>query len=146
MESKFDVGHLIGTWVLESWEFEREDGTKYYPMGQDCLGRLVYTPDGYMSGMLMKKDRRKFPTQGIFDGSVDQRAAAFNEMIAYSGRYEVGETKITHLVDVSLFPNWIGTKQERFFEWSPGRLILSTAPVSVKDGKKEIGRLIWRRP
>ena len=42
-------------------------------------------------------------------GTDDERARAFATFIAYGGRYEVTGDTVTHHVETSLFPNWVGT-------------------------------------
>ena len=39
--------------------------------------------------------------------------------------------KVIHHVELSLFPNWCGTDQERFIELDGERLTITTAPVQV---------------
>ncbi|ARV59080.1 cylclase [Nostocales cyanobacterium HT-58-2] len=135
---------IVGTWRLVSWENRDEQGKVTYPYGKDALGYLVYNADGYMCATLSKKDRPNFPGGDILAGTLEEQAKAVQTYIAYCGKYQVQPDKVVHLPDVSLFPNYIGTKQERLFKLEKGQLILTHAP-ELMDGKKQTPFLIWER-
>lgn len=137
---------LIGTWNLLSWEFRNSDGSTYYPMGKDCLGQIIYTREGLMSVHLMKKERKPFINNGLFDGKTDEKASIADSFIAYAGKFSISENIVTHDIKLCSFPNWIGTKQKRFFELKGNnQLILSTPPLQVKNNEFETAYLIWER-
>ena len=71
---------------------------------------------------------------------------AFEGYISYCGFYEVNEQErfVLHNLQLSWFPNWVGTEQKRFFEFAGDRLILKTPPVTVL-GEAQVHRLIWQR-
>ncbi|MDQ6669248.1 MAG: lipocalin-like domain-containing protein, partial [Chloroflexota bacterium] len=52
--------NLIGTWRLLALEALGADGVVRYRMGEDAVGYLIYTADGYMSGHLMRPGRAGF--------------------------------------------------------------------------------------
>jgi hypothetical protein len=56
---------------------------------------------------------------------------------------------VIHEVEVSLFPNWIGTVQIREMEWAPndrgGQDLLLSAQSTSRKGEIVTNRLIWRR-
>ena len=85
-----------------------------------------------------------FAAGDILSGTIEEQAAAAATCIAYAGRYEVLDTIITHYVEVSLFPNWVGSAQERFFEFTGDRLSLSTRPM-LQRGSKQRAYLVWQR-
>ncbi len=60
---------LIGTWRLISWENRSLDGQISYPLGQDAVGYLLYTPDGYMCVAIMRPNRPAFATADLFGGA-----------------------------------------------------------------------------
>jgi Lipocalin-like domain len=44
---------LIGAWKLVSYEERPVDGSpSFYPMSEQPMGIIMYTPDGYMSAQL----------------------------------------------------------------------------------------------
>ncbi|AFZ28182.1 hypothetical protein Cylst_6220 [Cylindrospermum stagnale PCC 7417] len=135
---------VLGTWRLVSWENKDEQGNVTYPYGKDALGYLVYNADGYMCATLSKKNRPNFPGGDILAGTLEEQAMAVQTYIAYCGKYKVEPGKVTHLVDVSLFPNYIGTKQERFFKFTNGKLVLTHAP-ELMDGKLQTPSIIWEK-
>jgi len=56
----------------------------------------------------------------------------------------VAGDSVYHHIEVSLFPNWIGDKQERFFEFDGNRLTLST-PLQLVGGMMLSSHLVWER-
>jgi Lipocalin-like domain len=47
-------------------------------------------------------------------------------------------------VELSLFPNWVGSDQERWVELAGRRRILSASPLLLA-GKQQVPRLVWER-
>ncbi len=47
---------LIGTWRLKSWTSLKNGEPVGYPMGEDAKGQIIYSPEGRMSGFLMRRD------------------------------------------------------------------------------------------
>ncbi|WP_445312295.1 lipocalin-like domain-containing protein [Microcoleus vaginatus] len=43
-----------------------------------------------------------------------------------------------------MFPNWVVTDQERFFEFKDDRLTFSTPLIPI-GGEEQIAYLIWKR-
>ena len=135
---------LLGTWRLLSWENRGAEGEVTHPLGRDAVGYLTYTADGYMFVVLMRAERAAFSADDLLAGSRDERAAAAASYISYAGTYELRASTVVHHVRASLFPNWVGTDQERLVEWDGGRLILSTVPT-VFGGQRRTARLVWER-
>jgi len=129
---------LVGTWQLVAFESHRPDRPLRYPFGPDAVGILVYTADGFMSGQLMRPGRQPFAASTMPGGTdADLREAALG-YVAYAGPYDVDEARgvVRHHVMMSLFPNLVGTVQERTVVLDGDRLTLA-AP----DG----ARIHWRR-
>lgn len=115
-------------------------------MGDAPDGLLAYTGVGTMIGIMGPGDRPRFATDDVTGGSPDEQAQAFATFIAYGGRYEVEGDTVTHHVETSLFPNWIGTQQRRRFALSPdGQVLTLTSPPLVLGGATRIQRLTWER-
>lgn len=137
---------LVGGWRLSAWVSIADDGSETRPMGDAPDGLLAYTGDGTMIGIMGPGDRPRFATDDVTGGSPDERAQAFATFIAYGGRCEVDGETVTHHVDTSLFPNWIGTEQRRRFALSDdGRILTLTSPPLVLGGATRIQRLTWER-
>ncbi len=135
---------FVGTWRLLSYEVRRADGEVRYPWGQDPVGLLMYSEEGYVSVAMMSANRPRFAAKDIKRGTIEEKVAAVDTYISYCGRYEVQGDTVIHHVEVCLFPNWIGNDQKRTFEFDGDRLLLSTEPIAVGE-MNWTGHLIWER-
>ena len=79
-------------------------------------------------------------------GSEREIRAAFINMICYFGHYQVEESeqRVVHQVEGCSFPNWIGSRQVRFYAFSGDRLTLRTVPLQLGNGV-QVGELVWQR-
>ena len=135
---------FIGTWRLVSCRWVDDDGRVTYPYGRSPVGYLIYTNTGHMAVNFMSATRRRFASENRMKGTPKEERAARKSYQSYSGRYEVRGDKIIHHVEVSLFPNWVGREQARFYELEGDRLCLSTEPLPF--GKShQTARLEWER-
>ena len=137
-----DFRRFLGTWRLVSVETREADGS-VFRRGRR-IGYIIYSEDGYMSVAFMKEGRPKFASGDIRGGTVEEKVAAVEGYVSYSGRYEVEGDRVIHHIEVSLFPNWIGASQERAFEFEGDRLTLST-PLMLVGGRQLSTHLIWER-
>ncbi len=135
---------LISTWRLVSWENHSTNGQISYPLGQDAVGYIIYTPDGYMSVTIMRPNREKFSSDDLLGGTRVEKARAAEAYVSYCGRYEFRGDVVIHYVELSLVPNRVGTEQERLVELSGNRLTLSTRPLLFKR-KLQTAHLFWER-
>ncbi len=104
----------------------------------------MYNDDGYMSVAFMHTDRPPFASEDMRAGTAEEKGAAFDSYQSYCGTYEVFDDKVVHHIEVSLYPNWIGLAQERFFELDGDKLSLSTPPLLL-EGVQQTAHLIWQR-
>ena len=123
-------------------ETRKEDGSLH--RSGKRTGYLIYSPEGYMGVSFMKEGRTEFASGDIRGGTVEEKIEAFNGYISYSGRFEVSEDTVTHVIEVSLFPNWIGERQERYYEFDGKRLTLST-PLQLVGGIQLSSHLVWEK-
>ncbi len=115
-------------------------------MGDTPSGLLIYSGDGAMVGILGSGDRPRFAADDVTGGTDEERVRAFTTFIAYGGRFEIDGDVISHHVDTSLFPNWIGTVQRRRWELDEaGRWLTLTSPPVTLGGATRIQRLTWER-
>jgi hypothetical protein len=135
---------FVGTWRLVSFEARSSGGSIAYPLGADACGFIMYSADGYVSVLLSRAGRTLFGTPDIFAGSETQLATAARAVISYAGRFEVQGEWVRHSVDVSLFPDWAGSTQQRRYAFEGQRLTLSTDPVLL-EGEHRTAVLIWER-
>jgi hypothetical protein len=141
-------GGLVGTWRLRSWEAvsatEGEPAAR--PMGDDPEGLLVYTDEGTMLVLIGRPRRERFASDDLLDATLDERSAAIETFIAYGGSYTVDGETVAHRVEMSLFPNWVGTIQERNVELDPsGEVLTLTSGVIRVRGSERRQRLVWER-
>lgn len=137
---------LAGVWRLVSSEFRTSSGEVVYPLGEDALGQAIFTDSGYLSAQLMRSGRPNFASGDQAGGTPQEVQAALQGYAAYYGRCEldVENRTITTTVEGSLFPNWVGSRQLRYYELSAKQLVLRTPPIAFGD-KKFTGVLNWER-
>ena len=138
---------LIGAWELVSYvERDSPDGPARYPHGEDALGLIMYTPDGYMSAQIMTPGRPAYDQPIARGGTTEQAAAAALGYLAYSGPYSVDESTgvVDHHVAVCLLPNWLGSTQVRHTQLDEDRLTISST-TALADGGKVWSTMVWTR-
>jgi len=135
---------FVGTWRLISNETKETSGEISHPFGKDATGYVIYTQDGYLALTIMGPNRGSFPSADIRAGSLEEKQAAFDSYLTYSGTYEVLGDKVVHHIEQSLFPNWSGADQVRFFQFSGDRLILRTPPLAVGGAERTL-YVTWQR-
>jgi hypothetical protein len=135
---------FVGTWHLISNESKSAGGEVSCPFGKDATGHLIYTEDGHVACTIMGPDRARFVSTDIRAGNLEDKRAAFDTYLTYCGTYEVMGDKVVHHLEQSLFPNWTGGDQERFFQFSGNQLILRTPPLAVGGAERTL-RVVWQR-
>ncbi len=132
----------VGAWRLLAFELEIEGrAERAQPMGPCPRGRLVLTPDGFMTGIIVAANR----TPGRSDPEL---AALFRSMLAYTGRYRLEGDRFVTVVDASWNEAWTGTEQARTFALDGDRLDIVSpwAPHPLKpDAPAARGVLRWVR-
>lgn len=134
---------ITGAWNLVSFEQETQEGKVTYPLGIDAQGSIYYLPDGFVSVHIMQVNRSEFVAPALYANC--QLKYTDLGYLAYSGRFSLNqsETVMTHHIDISLFPEWIGGQQVRIIKLDGEHLSLSSdGPV----GPDKIQfRLHWKR-
>ncbi|MSP02427.1 MAG: hypothetical protein EXR07_15460 [Acetobacteraceae bacterium] len=137
-----DLAPLVGSWRLISVEATFTDtGEHRTTFGLNPSGRVVVTSGGRIMFLITKTDR-------LPPANDAARASLFNETIAYSGtlRSDVPGEFIT-TVEMSLFPEEVGTEKRRLFTIDGDRLTI-TRPAQtsrVTQGRVAVSNLIWER-
>ena len=101
---------------------------------QATRGRLVYDAAGSMSVHIMRSARRHCESETKLGASDAEMKTAYEGCEAYLSMHSVDATRhtIEHKVLGSLFPNWTGSKQTRFYALeATNRFVLSTAPIGA---------------
>lgn len=108
----------------------------------------MYDAQGHMNGQVMQRERPPLPKGRDDQNARDAYHAILRGYIAYFGTYDIDKATgtITHHVQGSLIPDWVGTAQVRLYEFSNNgnQLILRTPPSSLR-GEVLRGELIWEK-
>ena len=137
---------LIGTWRLRSWTNTAGDAPAVDPLGPTPIGYILYNADGYMAVEIMAAGRAPYREPDPFGGTPQERSAAIGAYLSYSGRFEVlpEEGAVIHHIEVSSYPNWVGTAQLRLVGLDGDQLTLSTRPMAL-GGVEQRAELAWER-
>lgn len=132
---------LVGAWKLIEYSIEdkNKNGEKFYPLGKDVTGFILYTPDGYMSAQMMAAGRPVYAEGRLHTGTIDEMAKAAKGYMAYSGQYEVDEDTHTlyHHMEVSMNPTWLGQTQKRFVKLEDNIITITNSANNAI--------LVWKR-
>lgn len=135
---------LIGVWALKSFNLvlasSPDSPAVFQPLGEDPLGRIVFTAGNYMFCTLTsRKGSEPIQSPSWVTASDDEVLNAARSLTTYCGPFRVftedGQNLVSTQVEVALDPNWIGKPQVRRWEVTGNKLILRpkqefTLPVS----------------
>lgn len=139
---------LIGAWSLETYVEMPVDGSPAaHPFGEAPEGFIMYTSDGYMSAQLCKPGRRAFSSGDWFHGTDAEYRSQGSGYIAYCGPFHVDEStqELTHVIAVSLFPNWAGQAQARTVTFDGDYLVLGNSSQYISGGKVVNAEIRWKK-
>lgn len=136
---------FVGSWKFVSLIGKSTEGDVFIPYGENLYGKIMYDAGGHMSVLLMRPDRPKFASGDIYGGTPEEMKFAFENFDAYCGTYEVDVEKgtVTHRIEGCRFPNWEGTHQVRYYEFSGDTLTLS-ATLSLKEKEWALEAILIR--
>jgi hypothetical protein len=114
----------------------------------DC-GAMVYRPEAleggdksYFHGCHAARPA-KLLDERLTRGYARRKVAIREHVWSLPWTVRVRDGRVIHHVEVSLFPNWRGTDQERFVDVDGDRLTITTAPLQI--GGTTSSRLAWER-
>lgn len=140
------TANLVGAWSLESYVDTIDGAETMHPLGLDPKGLLIYTPDGFMSALLMRTDSSLLNLGNANEriGSDGPEKAGY--FIGYSGTYHFDEHAATvfHMASVSFAPGLIGRRLERRVKLDGDHLTLTVATSRV-EGNPVTSSLSWLR-
>jgi hypothetical protein len=139
------MSSIVGRWEIVAWEQAYDDGRVVRPLGEDLVGFVEYSADRHVTVMISAAGRPQFVTGGQWDATDSERAAAYGSMLAYSGTYEVDADTVTHVVEQSLYPNWVGGRQRRRLRWRPDGCLALEARLEEGTPQARTARLVWSR-
>lgn len=137
---------FVGVWALESFAEQSDADEKSAPLGEDPLGFLIYTADGFVSAQLMRADRKLFKSDPWEAGASSDAVDLTKDYIAYCGRYEINKesSEVIHMPQVALLPNLVHQEQHRRFTFEGDTLTLVTTRRRP-NGSVVVSTLLWRR-
>ena len=124
---------ITGTWHLHEWTALKNGENDGTPMGADARGQIIYADDGYMSAFLMRADFHE-------SGGV----ATAETSLAYGGTWKFGDGVLTHQIEFSSLPHWVGRTLERAVERDGDTMTLRTEPEISKSGNRYEHALVWK--
>jgi hypothetical protein len=130
---------LVGAWEMVSFETIAADGTRR-PGAYD-RGQITYDASGRMSAQLMSSANKA----DAAPQTDEARAAAYRRYLGYYGPFVVDEAKgiVTHIVEGSSNPSWVGSRQVRYYELSEKDAQLT---LMVKNAEGRVtSTLVWKR-
>jgi hypothetical protein len=139
---------LVGAWRLVS--VEGTDATFHFPFDHPT-GIITYDRSGWMAVQIDVKGVRKPFVNGPASGTGEEKAAAFDNYLAYYGTYtlDLKAQTITHHLEDASPPNWRGVNNVRWFEFQGNdRLLLiprEDGKGGVIDRKNATYKLLWER-
>jgi hypothetical protein len=138
---------LIGVWTLRTYSDVTEGGAANYPFGEEANGLLIYTPDGFVSALLMAPDRPNLTGESFTDGTPEQYTSAGRGFIGYVGRFDVDEAQfvVTHSPTVAFAPNMVGSNQRRLVDLQGDVLVLTAEHGLVAGSPPTRSKLEWVR-
>ena len=131
---------LAGSWKLNSWTIQVIGGDATEPFGPNPKGRAVFTPDGYVTFVIVAANRKPAAND-------EESAALLKTLMVYTGPFTIENDKFTTKVDISWNELLTGQDQVRFFKLEGDKLTIRTAEQAsaVYPGKKVVGTLTWER-
>lgn len=136
---------LIGRWDIVSFEQEYDSGKKLFPFGEAIEGFVRYCDDGDMIVFIAKKNRPNFETGGQWNANDAEKGAAYNSVLSYAGRWSVEGDTVSHFIDFSVFPNWVGGVQKRKLRVIDATTIALEARLEDGTPEARTARLIWSK-
>lgn len=138
-----DAAALIGSWRMISWTREApRTGELRDVLGPDPIGYIAYHADGRMMATVLRRDR---PRPSGAPWRAEEKAALFDDMLAYVASYTLEEGRVTHHVEGAWDPRW-EIDLSRPFALDGDRLVISGAPgTDPETGEAILYRMEFRK-
>jgi hypothetical protein len=136
-----EIETLAGSWKLISF-FTEDVATKQRNnlYGEHPHGYIGITREGRFFGLVTPDQQQPAHT-------IEEQAAAYRTMLAYSGKLALDGGKFVVKVDWAWNQEWVGTEQVRFWRVDGNKLLITSAPFpnASAAGRMVIGTLVWER-
>jgi hypothetical protein len=143
--SKPHATRLVGSWQLQRYEVVVGGEPRPSILGARPQGLLLYNPDGYMSAIMIARNRDRVNAPSLLAAGDRAALAAARSCIAYAGCYEVCGDQVHHHVQNSLLPDWVGQTLVRTIQWQGDVLTLSPPDEHTRSGKTVQRAITWSR-
>ena len=97
-----------------------------------------------MSVTMMSANRISYASGDLRGGTPEEKRSAAETYLSYSGKYTFEGDRVLHHVEVSFFPNRVGTTQVRHLTLSGDTVTLRT-PEMLINGEQQTAELVWQR-
>jgi hypothetical protein len=118
-----DVERIVGVWrfVREADVYADGSPVPHAPKAFD--GQLIYTADGFVSVNIMPQGR----IWHVDTAKPSELRDTLVDGTAYAGRYEIDATTqtVTHLIEVSVEPDYVGRRLQWHYSFKDDTLQLS---------------------
>lgn len=130
---------LTGTYKLAAFEASIDGSDWRSLFGPSPLGYAVITPSRFIAVLTGQGRKSGWATE--------DRAALFDSLCAYTGRYRLEGDKFITSVDASWIEAWNGTDQSRTWALDGNRLSLLTepAPNPFNPNQTAVFRVVWEK-
>lgn len=130
--------NLVGAWQMVSNINTRQDGTKFYPFGENATGMAIFDAAGNFSYQIIRPDIPKFASNNRLNGTPDEYKAVAQGILSFFGTYTVDDAgiAITMRIVSSSFPNNNNLDQKRTMILTGDELTL-TNPAGSSGGTGE---------
>ncbi|MED2754597.1 lipocalin-like domain-containing protein [Bacillus thuringiensis] len=141
---------FIGVWKLKNLYIQNDNGVKFYPLGEDVNGLIMYNVDNYMNVIITQGNLplEQLPVD-VFNKLSDEDKIFLNlNHIAYSGTFKVDVQKkaVIHNVQVIPMKNATDIQFTRFYHFRENELILTTLPMELNNTpQSNTPILVWKR-
>ncbi|MEO3471854.1 lipocalin-like domain-containing protein [Roseomonas sp. CAU 1739] len=135
---------LIGSWNLRSWDRQIVATGQAGPArGPARRGSLVYLPGGRMITLIIQRDR---PLPAAMPPTTEEKAALYDGMLAYSGRWRLDGDVVVHRIETAWNGVWSGSEQRRHAVLEGSMLTLRTpAFIEPLTGQEAVHTLVFQR-
>lgn len=139
------LSRLLGSWEILSYTATsiHDPSDIIHPLGKDCRGRAIFSPDGYISAHIQSRNVKPYAS-GRYSADKDELADAARKTLTYTGSFRLEESKrdprrkatVSYEVEMSIPTTWVGTTEVRELEierGKDGRLYLSLGPPGTVE-------------
>jgi hypothetical protein len=135
---------IVGAWRLRRYWIQYDTDPIAFALGEDPVGFILYTPNGYMCGTMQRRGVPAFAVADRLRARPEEKIAAFDDYVTYCGRWRADGARILHRIEASLLPNWVGDEQARDAVWHGSDRLDLVAEWDVQ-GRRRRAVVEWER-